>query len=296
MVSLHANSSIDASTLPIWLDWELNPFIWAFALTAFFLYTKGLAQSQGTRRRLHPWWKPFSYYTGLLAIVAALLSPIDALAYELFTFHMLQHLLLTLIGAPLVLLGSPMIPILRGIPRKIRMKFVNPALRHIAVRNFLKFLSLPVVAWAIYITSILGWHAPPAYSLALENEIVHDFEHLTFTLSGILFWWNVIDPIPLRSNLSYLGRVPYIFITTIPNFVLGAFITFAASPLYSHYTERNLFFGLTAMEDQQIAGILMWIPGAIILLITLLSILFLATAAEEKNQRHKDSPASPRRS
>jgi putative membrane protein len=220
--------------------------------------------------------------------MTALLSPVDRLAYELFMFHMVQHLLLTLIGAPLILLGSPMIPILRGIPRTIRVNFVNPSLRHVAIRNFLKFLSLPMVAWAIYVTSILGWHSPPAYNLALTNEIVHDFEHLTFTLSGILFWWNIIDPIPLRSNLSYLGRVPYIFLTTIPNFVLGGFLTFASSPLYAHYANRNLPFGLTAVEDQQIAGTLMWIPGAIILLITLLSMLFLAISAEEKNQRQKE--------
>ena len=295
MVILNAHSNIDSSLLPIWFDWELNPFIWAFALIALFLYTRGLARSKGTRRKLHPWWKPFCYYTGVFAIITALLSPVDSLAYELFTFHMVQHLLLTLIGAPLVLLGSPMIPILRGIPRKIRSKFVNPTLRHVAVRTFLKYLSLPVVAWVIYVTSILGWHTPPAYSLALTNEIVHDFEHLTFTLSGVLFWWNVIDPTPLRSNLSYLGRVPYIFLTTIPNFVLGAFITFASTPFYSHYAKRDLLFGLTAMEDQQIAGILMWIPGAIILLITLLSILFLAMAEEEKNQRKKESLTLPNR-
>ena len=285
MVSLHVGST----TLPLWLNWELNPVIWLSLLTAGLLYARGLGQSTGTRRGLHPWWRPTCYYAGLFAIAAALISPLDHLARDLFAFHMVQHLLLSLVGAPLVLLGAPMIPILRGIPRPIRRRSVAPLLRHPWVRMSLRMLSQPLIAWAIYITTVIAWHMPSGYELALRNEVVHDLMHLSWSVAGVLFWWNVIDPVPLRSNLSYLGRLPYVFVTTVPNFVLGAFITFAPGAWYPHYASQSLPFGLTAQDDQQLAGVLMWVPGALVLLGALLAVLVLVITSEERSQREREA-------
>ena len=225
----------------------------------------------------------------------ALVSPLDQLANDLFAFHMVQHLLLGLVGAPLVLLGAPMIPVLRGIPRPFRKSAVAPLLRHLWVRRSLKTLSHPFIAWTAYVATVLAWHMPPAFDLALRNEIVHDLEHLNWSLAGILFWWNVIDPVPLQSNLSPLGRVPYVFLTTVPNFILGAFITFAPAAWYEHYLEQPLLFGLTAHADQQIAGVIMWVPGALILLGALLAVLVLVVTTEERRQREQEVLAGIRR-
>ena len=291
MISLHTGAG---SALPLWLNWELNPIIWAGLLTAAWLYARGLGLSAGSRRGLHPWWRPYCYYAGLLAYATALVSPLDHLASDLFAFHMVQHLLLGLVGAPLVLLGAPMIPVLRGIPRPVRRSALAPLLRHPWVRGALKTLSHPFIAWAIYVATVLAWHTPPAFDLALRNELVHDLEHLSWSVAGILFWWNVIDPVPLRSNLSHLGRVPYVFITTVPNFILGAFITFAPTAWYEHYRDQPLLFGLTAHEDQQLAGVIMWVPGALVLLGALLAVLVLVVTTEERRQQEREVLAGTR--
>ena len=287
MVSLHAGSS----SLPLLLDWEFNLVIWAGLLTAGWLYARGMGLSRGTRRSLHPWWRPVCYYAGLSAFAVALLSPMDHLASALFTFHMAQHLLLTLVGAPLVLLGAPMVPVLRGIPRPLRRWVVAPALRHPLVRRPLSLISQPIVAWSIYVVTLIAWHTSAGYDLALRNEVVHDLEHFSWSAAGILFWWNVIDPVPLRSNLSYLGRIPYVFVTTVPNFALAAFITFAPSAWYPHYSSGPLPFGLTAHDDQQLAGLLMWIPGGLFIMGTFLAVLLVMVVTEERQQQAKEARA-----
>ena len=285
MIGLHV--TYDYSSL--WATWQADPRVLVLLGTCAFLYWRGQKPvSRSVALRQHAPWRSFCYGLGLATIGVALLSPLDHLAQERFLFHMLQHLLLVLVGAPLVLLGAPMAPVLRGIPRLVRRDLVAPLLRSPLVRRPLWFLSSPIVAWMLYVATLLAWHVPAAYDTALRSEIVHDLEHISFFLTALLWWWNVITPIPLRPNLSYLGRVPYVFLATVPNFVLGAFLTFSTTAWYAAYQREDLPFALTTMEDQQIGGVLMWIPGSLVLLATLLLILVQVAVSEQRQQEERE--------
>ena len=283
MIALHIGLSHDSEAW--WASWTADPIALAGVTTAGLLYYLGMRRSTGSRRRLHPWWRPLLFYTGLATVLLALTSPLDAQADELFFMHMVQHLLLLVVAPPLVLLSAPMIPMLRGTPRSIRRGLVAPLARSFPVRRGLRLVTLPLVAWSIYVVTLLGWHVSAPYDWAVENEAVHTLEHLTFAAAAFLFWWNVIDPIPLRPNLPYMARLPYIFVTTVPNFTLGAFLAFSDAAWYTFYKERPLRWGLSPLEDQQLGGVIMWVPGSLVLLAALGVVFALTLVREEQRQR-----------
>ena len=291
MVSLHIGLS--HGTESWWASWTADPIVLLGIATAGLLYYRGLRRSTGSRRRLHPWWRPVLFYAGLAAVFLALLSPLSALAEELFFVHMVQHLLLLVVAPPLVLLSAPTIPILRGVPRRLRRGLLAPLARSRLVRQGLRWITLPLVAWALYVGLFLGWHSPALYDAALDNWGVHVLEHLSFAAAAFLFWWNIIDPIPLRPNLSYIGRLPYIFVTTVPNFSLGAFLVFSEEPWYAFYEEVSLRWGLSALEDQQLGGLIMWVPGSLVLLLALGIVLAVLLVREEQRQLQREGRARP---
>ena len=275
----------------LWLAWSADPTVLIGIPLAAFLYASGLRSLQ--RRRIHRGWRTFSFYFGLSAVFIALASPLDALADDLFLAHMGQHMLLLFVAVPAVQLGAPVIPIMRGIPRPIRRRVVIPVFKSPPVRALLSGLFRPLVAWPLFVGILMGWHFPVAFEAALANEAVHIAEHLTFALGAYLWWWNVIDPAPLRASLSYLARVPFVFITIVPNFVLGAFLTFAPNAWYPHYELTVPAYGITALEDQQIGGVIMWIPGSFVVGATLLLTLYYAVRHEEQVQLAREGRDTP---
>ena len=279
MIALHTTIELG----PFWTAWSLDLTALVGIPIAALLYARGL-RSLGSRRRYHATWRPWSFYAGLAVIAAALLSPLDHFSEELFSIHMTQHVLLMMVGAPLVLLGAPMIPILRGIPRRTRRSVVIPVAKSLPVRAVLRTLTRPLVAWPAYVGVLLLWHVPPFFEAALENEAVHLFEHLTFASAAYLFWWNIVDPLPLRPNLSYLARVPYIFVTVVPSFLLGAFLTFSDAAWFDPYELTAPLHGFTTIEDQQLGGVIMWLSGSFIIGATLMIDLYLAVRYEQRQQ------------
>lgn len=279
MIALHLGPH--ASSL--WLTWSLDPTAWIGIPLAWVLYRRGL-RTLGPEPGYHGRWRPQAFYAGLGVMFVALVSPLDALSDELFFAHMAQHLLLMLVGPPLILLGAPMIPLMRGVPRRLRRAALIPIARSKAVRIPLHLLTRPLVAWPIFIGMLFVWHLPDVFEAGLGNEALHLLEHSSFAGAAYLLWWNVIDPHPLRANLIYLARVPYVFITMIPNFTLAAFLTFAQSAWYPTYAERAVRHGFTALEDQQLGGVIMWIPGSFIFGAALVLCLFAAARAEQAAQ------------
>jgi putative membrane protein len=270
-----------------WTKWSLDPTALIGIPLAAYLYSRGLRNFRG-RLRFHATWRPWAFYAGLLVIAVALLTPLDYLSERLFVAHMSQHMLLMMVGVPLVLLGAPMIPILRGIPRPMRRKIVFPVATSLPVRATLRFLTQPLPAWIIYVATLILWHFPLFYVAAIDNAAIHTLEHLIFAAGAYLFWWNVIDPVPLRPNMTYLVRIPYIFITVVPAFALGAFLTFAGEAWYAPYETTAPLYGLSALEDQQLGGVVMWIPGSFIVGGALLIDLYFAVRSEEQRQRRSE--------
>ena len=267
----------------LWLAWSADATALVGIPLAAVLYARGL-RSLGDRRRFHATWRPAAFYAGLAAVFVALVSPLDALSSELFLAHMGQHMLLIYVAVPAIQLGAPVIPILRGVPRPVRRGFIAPALKSRPVRAALKFFFRPLIAWPLFTGTLVLWHFPFAYEAALRNEFIHTVEHLAFALGAYVWWWNVIDPTPLRASLSYLARVPFVFITIVPNFVLGAFLSFASEAWYAPYAATAPAYGFTHLEDQELGGLIMWVPGSFIIAATLLLTLRYAVRSEHAAQ------------
>ena len=265
-----------------WLAWSADPTALIGIPLAAVLYARGLRTLE--RRRIHDNRRAAAFYIGLAALFIALVSPLDALSDELFLAHMAQHMLLMFFAVPAIQIGAPVIPLMRGIPRPLRRRIAIPVFKSLFMRRALRNLFRPLVAWPLFIGILIGWHFPVAYEAALRNETIHLIEHLTFALGAYLWWWNVIDPAPLRASLSYLARVPFVFITIVPNFVLGAFLTFAPNAWYPHYELTAPAYGITALEDQEIGGLIMWIPGSFVVAATLLLTLYYAVRYEQQMQ------------
>ena len=214
-----------------------------------------------------PPWRLVLYGLGLAAIAAALLSPIDDLADELFPVHMVQHLLLTMLAAPLVLLGNPLAVVLWGVPRGIRRCLAAPLTRGARFRAALGVLTSLPVAWVVYVVDLWAWHVPLLYQLALEHEAVHVVEHAAFFTTALLFWWPIVRPAPRLRPRAHLGfEILYLIAATAQNTALGAMLTLPERSFYPHYDETARRLAVNAVEEQVAAGGIMWISGHMYLL------------------------------
>lgn len=218
-----------------------------------------------------PWRFPperlVSFLAGLAVIYVALASPLDAFAGWLLIVHMSQHLLLTMVAPPLLLLGSPMLPLLSGLPRGVAREGLAPFLTSSALHRFGRFLVHPFFSGPLFILSNLSWHTPALYELALGSPSWHQTEHFCFLITAILFWWPVIQPWPSRPALPRWAMIPYLLAADLQNTALAAFLSFYEGVFYPTYAAAPRISGLSALEDQAGAGALMWVPGSVVFLI-----------------------------
>lgn len=244
-------------------DWNLQPQLVVGLLGQISVY----AALTGPLRRYFPGSAPVEatqrwlFVLGWLALVVALISPIDTLAAYLLTMHMLQHILLTLVGPPLLLLGTP------------RWLF-RPLLRIPGVLPIGQFLTGVVPCFLIFNTVFSLWHVPRFYEAALLNEPIHILEHASIFLTAGLLWWPVCSPLDELPTPQPLLQVVYLFVQTFPPTILGAILTFADQPIYRYYERTQSLWGLTPIGDQALAGLIMWIPGSL-LFFGILSVVFI---------------------
>lgn len=232
-------------------------------------------------------WRPVVYLTGLLIIGISLMSPIDVLGGQLFTMHMIQHLLLIMMAPPLLILANPLPFVLWGLPGKIRPatgKKAGQILNQNApFRVYLSKLTTPGLSWMYWVIVVIGWHDTNAYNAALRNAFIHDIEHLSFFFVGMLFWWHVIGAGPrIHKPFSRLSRIVFVLSAIPPNMFTGLAIAFAGEPIYAYATS---FFGLSVLQDQQLGGVIMWIPGSMMYIVAAL-ILIARYGQEEENKPH----------
>jgi putative membrane protein len=154
------------------------------------------------------------------------------------------------------------------------------------IRASLRWLTLPLVAWWLFVATQWLWHLPVAYGWALENRWAHYLEHLSFFVTAVLFWWPVIGAPPLPSPLGYPARLAYTFLAWLPNSFLGAGISLSRGPLYPDYVASAQLNGVDALFDQQLAGLIMWIPGDIVFAVILV-LLFVAYMQHEERQEER---------
>ena len=249
----------------LWGAWNVDPQLLVPLGLAALWYARGLSRWP-ERSREHPRWRTALFYAGLLTLLLAIESPLDAAAEHHLTFHMVQHELLLLIAPPLILLGAPTTPLLRGLPRELRIGVVGGLARRRAVRRGWGVLTHPLLAGGLFTSVLWLWHlAPGWYEAALTSEWIHELQHASFVAAGFLVWWNLIDPAPLRARLGHLPRILFLLAVGVPKHILGALLTFAPEPFYGYYEGRQLI-DISLATDQQIGGLIMWAPSQLFML------------------------------
>ncbi len=203
--------------------------------------------------------RAIAFLAGLAALGVALLSPIDRWGAAFFAVHMIQHEILMLIAAPLLVLGRPL-PLFLWVFGKRSRASISRMVHFAPVQSFWTTLLSPLVAWLLHALALWIWHAPPLFDAALRVPPVHEVQHLSFLFSALIFWASMVES---RQRAHQGAAIIYLFTTTIHTSVLGALITFATRPWYAGYLQTPIHSGLTALEDQQLGGLIMWVPGSL---------------------------------
>jgi putative membrane protein len=231
-----------------------------------------------------PAWRCVLYVAGLASIAIALLSPIDERASEQFSVHMIQHLLLTMLAAPLLLLGNPFPFVLWGLPRRPRHAVAAAFRPRARVRRVLAVITRLAVAGPIYVVTLWVWHLPRFYEAALNHEILHALEHLGFFGTAILFWWPIIRPAPCIGPRPHAGfQILYLMAATGQNIALGGLLSVPERLFYPHYAQIATGLGAGALDDQMLGGGIMWESGHMYLL-PILVILYRLSQDDSREQ------------
>ena len=236
------------------------------ALTAL-IYTAGWLRIRRTRPTLFPAWRLACFLGGIVFLFVAVASPLDTFSESLLFMHMAQHYVLMSIAPPLIVMGAPVVPMLRGLPRWIIRRPLRPLFRTGLLPAVGRFLTRPRVAWLAMNAAYVGWHIPRAYEFALASENWHNFEHACFFFTNLLFWWPLIGPWPSRIAQSRWMLIPYLLLADIVNTAVSALLCFSGRLLYPSYALVPRPFGLSALNDQVAAGAFRWVFGSMIYLI-----------------------------
>ena len=262
-------------------SWSIDPGF-ALALSVCGLvYIRGWIILHRVTPALFQRWRPLSFLAGLITFWLAVNSPLDALSGLLLSAHMVQHVLLLMVVPPLLLLGSPLLPLLRGLPRPLTRDGIAPFFHWAPLQKMAHLLMAPAVCWVLMSTTLCVWHIPAAFELALHSSSWHKVEHGCFVGAALLFWWPVVRPFPYRPRWPLWYLPIYLLVADLVNTALSATLTFSDHVLYPTYAQVPRLFAQTALSDQATAGVIMWIPGSLAFMIpaVVLAIRFLSPAA-----------------
>ena len=271
-------------------SWSWRPEVVLILATLASAYASGWWRLRGRgHREIARGWRLAAYLTGLGAVAVALLSPVDHLAHELLTAHMVQHLLLMMIAAPLLLLGNPLPTSLWGLPRRARRAIGRLLTRNAPLRKVLWAATLMPVAWLLFVVNLWLWHLPAAYQAALRDHVIHDVEHVAFLGTALLFWWPIVEPAPrLHERIPRGFAILYLLAATGQNTLLSALIALPERVLYPYYGASRSPFGLSPLDDQAMAGGLMWSMGHMYL-IPILLVVGKMLGREERAARQREA-------
>jgi putative membrane protein len=241
--------------------WNITPDILAGTLIAAALYAAGLQKQRGKARTAQR-WRHWAFFSGLAAVFLALQSPLDALADRSFFMHQLQHLVLQTLGPMLLMLAAPQALLAAGVPGPLRRAVLGPILASRAVRATFGFLTHPWIAALLLVASLYAWHWPPYHDLAVLDDTVHYLMHFSLLGAGLLFFSAVFDPRPAPLGARYGTRVNILWAAMTANVLLGAALALKDSVLYAAYDQAGRLWEMGALEDEQLGGLIMWIPGS----------------------------------
>ncbi len=256
----------------LWRSWSFEPLVLISLVLTASLFVVGLVRlwgesgaGKGIRR-----WEALTFAGGWFALFVALVSPVHAWGRVLFSAHMTQHEILMLVAAPLLVLSRPLLAFMWALPLGWSRRTGGWA-RVSWFRKLWYFITIPMVAWLIHAIALWMWHIPSLFDATLHSELVHTLQHLSFLLSALLFWWALLHG--RKGWMGYGAAVLYVFTTSIHSGLLGALLTFSATVWYPSYVGLTASWGLTPLEDQQLGGLIMWIPAGVVYAISALVLL-----------------------
>jgi cytochrome c oxidase assembly factor CtaG len=270
-------------------SWPFDPWLLVALALGAAVYCRGWLYLHRRDPRRWSAGRLLAFLGGLATIFVALASPIEPFASLLLQVHMTQHLLLLMAAPPLLWLGAPMLPLLRGLPRPIRIYWIAPLFRTAFLRGLFGRLTHPAAALAVFTAASWGWHVPALYDLALRSPAWHYLQHTCFLGAGLLFWYPVVRPYPARPRWPLGLLFPYLILADLQNTLLSALLTFSDHVLYPYYTTVPRLAGQSALADQSASGVLMWVPGSAAFLLPLfwIGIEFLFGRQEDKETRRQ---------
>lgn len=281
----HGESPGGPSWPGILLEWRFEPLV-VLGLGLALAIWIALARRVAGRHpwRPHPRWRSAAFISALAVIGVALTSPIEAYEGQLFSVHMLQHMLLQLVAAPLLLLGAPMTISLRAASAPVRRRLLR-----VLRSRVVTMLSFPLLAWVLFAAVNWGWHFSDLYDQALENPWLHDLQHGTFLAAALLFWLPVIGADPVRWRLPHPVRLFYLFLAMPQNSFLGVALMGAPTVLYPHYLTNVRSWGPSPLVDQNVGGMLMWVGGDVAFLLAMGLVVAAWVRAEDRRTGRDDA-------
>jgi putative membrane protein len=269
--------------------WELDPSL-IYVLLAGCLYVLGGIGYRSAANAREEHLRELAFFAGLATIVIALDSPIDYYSDLLFWVHMGQHIILLTVAPPLILLGKPWPRMFRALPLNWRT-WIGRTMIGAKWTAPIRALAQPVPAWILFSANLCIWHLPTMYNLTLQYGWIHVVEHALFFFSGLLFWAHVIDPGPIRHRMNWFSRAAYIAGAMVVGWVLAIILVIVPHPLYAHYADlAHRPGGISAIEDQQLAGGMMWVPGSVTYTIAVIMAFWRWVTPEA--ERHTRMPAA----
>ncbi len=240
--------------------------IWALWLYRARVHAKDIPSHRPTT------FQSIIFPLSLVVMFFALNGPVhDISDYYLFTGHMVQHLVLTIVVPPLMLLGTP-------------GWMLRPALRIPAVNAVAKVVTTPRAAFTIFNVVLAAWHLPPLYNSAMFHHEVHIIQHLMFLVGAVIMWWPMLSPLPELPRLSFPGQMLYSFLMTLPMTIVSIFIVYADHVLYPAYASAPRLWDLSPLEDQRLGGLIMWIPGGLFFYL-LTSLIFFRWSTTQRDDQ-----------
>ena len=244
-------------------SWSIPPAATFAIVLSAVVYLRGWWLLRRAGAPFLPPWRAITFLAGFFSLWVALASPMDVFNGSVLTAHMLQHMVLMMIAPPLILLGAPLIPMVRGLPIFAAREFAGPFVNWSLAQKVGNMLTNPVCALLLMGVAMFAWHTPALYELALRSSMWHQVEHACFFLMSLIFWWPVVQPWPSKTQWPRWAMVPYLLIADLQNTALSAILCFSDRVLYPSYSTTPRLFGFSALEDQVAAGAIMWVMGSL---------------------------------
>ncbi len=270
-------------------SWPFDPALSAMVLATALVYVRGWWSYHRRDSQRWPIIRLLSFLSGLTALHLALASPVEPFASLFLSVHMVQHLVLMMLAPPLLWLGNPLLPLIRGLPALLRTYWVIPLFQIAWLRRWGARLTHPVSALGIFVVATWVWHMPELYNLALQSPPWHYLQHASFLGAGLLLWYPVVRPYPMQPHWPLWLLFPYLLLADLSNTLLSALLSFSDRVIYAYYAQFASIEGVSALDDQATAGAIMWVPGSLAFLLPLfaLAIRFLTGELESPRTNRK---------